>query len=172
MERSGDLAKARELFLRIAAVDPDAYDVADRLESLGPPTEPGARRTGHAAPVRLWTFMTIEQLLGDEADSLLNHTAKAFPADLLRLPGPDHLDQVFMDSDRSAHRLAQPRPRLQHRTAGRHRVSLHPPGRPGYRALGCGQLRQIPRLFRSAKPVTWPSPAGCNAIATTFGDSA
>ena len=43
MERSGDLAKARELFLRIAAADPDAYDVADRLESLGPPTR--ARRT-------------------------------------------------------------------------------------------------------------------------------
>ncbi len=43
MERSGDLAKARELFLRVRAVDPDAYDVADRLESLGPPTK--ARRT-------------------------------------------------------------------------------------------------------------------------------
>jgi tetratricopeptide (TPR) repeat protein len=42
-ERAGDLAKARELFLRIAAVDPEAYDVADRLESLGPPTR--ARRT-------------------------------------------------------------------------------------------------------------------------------
>jgi tetratricopeptide (TPR) repeat protein len=36
-ERSGDLPKARELFLRIFAVEPDAYDVADRLESLGPP---------------------------------------------------------------------------------------------------------------------------------------
>jgi len=43
MERSGDLAKARELFLRVKAADPDAYDVADRLESLGPPTR--ARRT-------------------------------------------------------------------------------------------------------------------------------
>jgi predicted TPR repeat methyltransferase len=43
MERSGDLPKARELFLRIAAVDPDAYDVAGRLESLGPPTR--VRRT-------------------------------------------------------------------------------------------------------------------------------
>jgi tetratricopeptide (TPR) repeat protein len=42
MERSGDLAKARELFLRVHAVDPDAYDVAERLESLGPPTK--ARR--------------------------------------------------------------------------------------------------------------------------------
>jgi tetratricopeptide (TPR) repeat protein len=43
MERSGDLPKARELFLRVRAADPDAYDVADRLESLGPPTK--ARRT-------------------------------------------------------------------------------------------------------------------------------
>ncbi len=43
MERSGDLAKARELFLRVRAADPDAYDVADRLDSLGPPTK--ARRT-------------------------------------------------------------------------------------------------------------------------------
>jgi len=36
MERSGDLAKARELFGRVAAVDPDAYDVAGRLDALGP----------------------------------------------------------------------------------------------------------------------------------------
>jgi tetratricopeptide (TPR) repeat protein len=43
MERSGDLAKARELFMRVRAIDPDAYDVASRLESLGPPTK--ARRT-------------------------------------------------------------------------------------------------------------------------------
>ena len=46
MERSGDLPKARELFLRIKAVDGDAYDVADRLESLGPTT------TARRAPKR------------------------------------------------------------------------------------------------------------------------
>lgn len=39
-ERSGDLAKARDLFSRVAAAEPDAYDVADRLEALGPPTRP------------------------------------------------------------------------------------------------------------------------------------
>jgi tetratricopeptide (TPR) repeat protein len=43
MERSGDLPKARELFLRVRAADPQAYDVAARLESLGPPPRP--RRT-------------------------------------------------------------------------------------------------------------------------------
>ena len=35
MERSGDLARARELFERVASVDPDAYDVAARLDALG-----------------------------------------------------------------------------------------------------------------------------------------
>ena len=43
MERSGDLSKARELFLRVRAADPEAYDVSERLESLGPPTK--ARRS-------------------------------------------------------------------------------------------------------------------------------
>jgi tetratricopeptide (TPR) repeat protein len=47
MERSGDLPKARELFLRVRAADPDAYDVTERLESLGPPTS--TRRTPNRA---------------------------------------------------------------------------------------------------------------------------
>jgi tetratricopeptide (TPR) repeat protein len=38
MERSGELARARELFWRIDASDPDAYDVRDRLDALGRPT--------------------------------------------------------------------------------------------------------------------------------------
>lgn len=42
MERAGELPKARELFLRVNSVDPDAYDIAERLEALGPPAR--ARR--------------------------------------------------------------------------------------------------------------------------------
>ncbi|MBV8463488.1 MAG: tetratricopeptide repeat protein, partial [Acidimicrobiales bacterium] len=34
-ERSGDLARARDLFSRVAAEDPDAYDVGERLAQLG-----------------------------------------------------------------------------------------------------------------------------------------
>ncbi len=41
LERSGDLVTARSLFARVAAVDPDAYDVEARLEALGgPPVRP------------------------------------------------------------------------------------------------------------------------------------
>ncbi len=35
-ERAGDLPRARELFERVARVDPDAYDIVDRLDALGP----------------------------------------------------------------------------------------------------------------------------------------
>jgi hypothetical protein len=31
----------------------------------------------------------IQSLLGDEAESLLNHVSKGIPADDLALPGPD-----------------------------------------------------------------------------------
>ncbi len=41
-ERSGELARARDLFGRILVVDPDAYDVEERLEALGG----GSRRSG------------------------------------------------------------------------------------------------------------------------------
>jgi tetratricopeptide (TPR) repeat protein len=34
-ERAGDVPRARDLFMRVAQVDPEAYDVRTRLESLG-----------------------------------------------------------------------------------------------------------------------------------------
>jgi class I fructose-bisphosphate aldolase len=44
----------------------------------------------------------LQKLLGDDADTLLGHAAKAFPSDGLVQPGPDFLDRVFRDSDRSS----------------------------------------------------------------------
>lgn len=43
-ERAGDVPRARELFLRVARVDPEAYDVPDRLDALGPVRRTGSRR--------------------------------------------------------------------------------------------------------------------------------
>ena len=50
-ERAGDLPKARELFLRVLRAEPDAYDVVDRLEALGPdrPRRVRRRPVGKAA---------------------------------------------------------------------------------------------------------------------------
>ena len=39
--------------------------------------------------------MDIAALLGDEASSLLDHKATAFPKELLTTPGPNYLNDVF-----------------------------------------------------------------------------
>jgi tetratricopeptide (TPR) repeat protein len=43
-ERAGDVPRAREFFERVAKVDPEAYDVRDRLVGLGPDRKPRSRR--------------------------------------------------------------------------------------------------------------------------------
>ena len=42
----------------------------------------------------------IEELLGGDAKSLLEHECKTISKDSLHLPGPDYVDRVFALSDR------------------------------------------------------------------------
>ena len=43
----------------------------------------------------------IAQLLGDKADNLLNFKNPKIPKERLHVPGPDFVDRIFKDSDRS-----------------------------------------------------------------------
>ena len=43
---------------------------------------------------------SVTSWLGDEGEDLLTHKAKV-SKDLLHLPGPDFLDRIFVQSDRS-----------------------------------------------------------------------
>lgn len=45
--------------------------------------------------------MDIHTLLGDAADSLLEHECKTFEREYLTLPGPDFVDRVLAAGDRS-----------------------------------------------------------------------
>ena len=38
----------------------------------------------------------IYDLLGDEADLLLNHKCQGIPQESLHLPGPDFVDRIFL----------------------------------------------------------------------------
>ncbi|HEU4389598.1 MAG TPA: fructose-bisphosphate aldolase, partial [Blastocatellia bacterium] len=42
----------------------------------------------------------IEKVLGNEAETLLNHTCKTISREKLHLPGPDFIDRVWIGSDR------------------------------------------------------------------------
>ena len=113
--------------------------------------------------------MTIEQLLGDEADSLLNHTAKAFPAELLILPGPDHLDTS------SSTRTGRP-PCSRNlgtvyntgRLAGTGYLSILPVDQ-GIEHSAAASFAKFPAYFDPAKLCDLAIAGDCNAIATTLG---
>ena len=43
----------------------------------------------------------IEELLGEKAESLLTHECKTISKELLHKPGPDFIDRIFINSNRS-----------------------------------------------------------------------
>ena len=43
----------------------------------------------------------LEQLLGEDSKRLLEHHCKTIPKEKLHLPGPDYIDRVVSESDRS-----------------------------------------------------------------------
>jgi len=46
-------------------------------------------------------FGKIQSLLGDKAENLLSHKCTTIPKESLHLPGPDFIDRVFINTDRS-----------------------------------------------------------------------
>ena len=51
-------------------------------------------------PYQKATIDHIRQMLGEEADYLLQHRSEKIPKESLYLPGPDFIERVMMDSDR------------------------------------------------------------------------
>ncbi len=113
--------------------------------------------------------MDLEKLLGAEADSLLNHTAKAFPAENLLLPGPDHLDRIFIDSDRPSTVLRNLGTVYNAgRLAGTGYLSILPVDQ-GIEHSAAASFSKNPAYFDPAKLCDLAIAADCSAIATTLG---
>ena len=113
--------------------------------------------------------MDIESLLGDEAESLLTHVAKAVPADELTLPGPDYIDRVLVDSDRSPQVLRNLGSLFGHgRLAGTGYVSILPVDQ-GVEHSAAASFAPNPKYFDPKNIVELAIEGGCNAVATTFG---
>ena len=69
----------------------------------------------------------IVELLGTDADSLLSHTSSTIDRSLLHLPGPDFVDRIYADTDRSAATLRNLQGLFSHgRLAGTGYVSILP----------------------------------------------
>jgi fructose-bisphosphate aldolase, class I len=113
--------------------------------------------------------MDLDQLLGADADSLLNHEAKAFPAEGLTLPGPDYLDRVFRDSDRSVNTLRNLGLLFHHgRLGGTGYLSILPVDQ-GIEHSAAASFSKNPAYFDPANLLELAIAGECSAIATTLG---
>ena len=110
----------------------------------------------------------IKELLGDEADSLLNYKAK-FPKEQLNLPGPDFIDRVHIQSDRSVNVLKNLNWILHNgRLAGTGYVSILPVDQGIEHSAGAS-FAPNPVYFDPENIVKLAIEGGCNAVASTLG---
>src|SRR5271155_631022 len=113
--------------------------------------------------------MDIQKLLGDEADYLLAHQAKAFPAEGLILPGPDFLSRVVSDSDRSPTVLRNLGTVYSHgRLGGTGYLSILPVDQGIEHSAGASFAKN-PIYFDPANLCQLALAGECSAIATTLG---
>ncbi|MEB3237240.1 MAG: class I fructose-bisphosphate aldolase [Candidatus Sericytochromatia bacterium] len=111
----------------------------------------------------------LEELLGAEADSLLNYTCKGIDKSMLHLPGPDFVERVFTPSDRPI-RVLNNLQRLfgTGRLAGTGYLSILPVDQGIEHSAGASFAKN-PIYFDSENIVRLAIEGGCNAVASTYG---
>ncbi len=110
----------------------------------------------------------IKELLGKDADSLLSYKAK-FPKEQLNLPGPDFVDRIFAQTDRSINVLKNLEWIFQTgRLAGTGYVSILPVDQGIEHSAGAS-FAPNPIYFDPENIVKLAIEGGCNAVASTLG---
>jgi class I fructose-bisphosphate aldolase len=111
----------------------------------------------------------ITELLGSQADSLLNHQSKTISKESLHLPGPDFVDRVWIGSNRNPQVLRS----LQTlygtgRLANSGYLSILPVDQGIEHSAGAS-FAPNPMYFDPENIVKLAIEGGCNAVATTYG---
>lgn len=115
------------------------------------------------------TIDGIADLLGNEADALLNHTCTTISKERLYLPGPNHVTEVWGQSDRSPQVLRSLQQIHNHgRLAGTGYLSILPIDQGIEHSAGASFAKN-PDYFDPIKIVELAIAGGCNAVASTFG---
>src|SRR3954447_6658002 len=113
--------------------------------------------------------MDIQHLLGDAAEDLLTHESKGIPKEDLHLPGPDFVDRVYAQTDRSPQVLRNLQALFGHgRLANTGYVSILPVDQ-GIEHSAAASFAPNPMYFDPANIVELAIEGGCNAVATTYG---
>ena len=111
----------------------------------------------------------LEEILGADAASLLQHQCKTIPKEQLHLPGPDYVERIYSGSDRPARVLTSLQSILDHgRLGGTGYVSILPVDQGVEHSAGAS-FAPNPAYFDPENIVKLAIEGGCNAVASTLG---
>lgn len=111
----------------------------------------------------------IRELLGADADGLLDHVSTAIPKENIHLPGSDFVDRIWVNSDRSPNVLRNMQALYNTgRLAGTGYLSILPVDQ-GIEHSGGASFAPNPMYFDPENIVKLAIEGGCNAVASTYG---
>lgn len=111
----------------------------------------------------------IEELLGNEADSLLNHKCTTIPKEQLHLPNPGFVDDVWINSNRNIRVLRNLQSLMDTgRLGGTGYLSILPVDQ-GIEHSGGASFAKNPAYFDPENIVKLAIEGGCNGVASTYG---
>ncbi|MEQ8821707.1 MAG: class I fructose-bisphosphate aldolase [Sumerlaeia bacterium] len=120
-------------------------------------------------PMDVLDIGRISDVLGREADSLLNHKCETISKEHLTLPGPDYVDQSYALSDRPTPVLRSLQQLLGHgRLANTGFVSILPVDQGIEHSAGASFAKN-PMYFDGENIVKLAIEGGCNGVASTLG---
>ena len=112
---------------------------------------------------------SIEEMLGDEAELLLDHKCDTISKDNLHLPSASYVDDIWYHSNRNNRVLANLERILSNgRLADTGYVSILPVDQ-GIEHSGGASFAKNPDYFDPENIVKLAIEGGCNAVASTFG---
>lgn len=111
----------------------------------------------------------IENLLGKETESLLQHVCKGIPRQTIHTPGPDYIDRIVAAKNRKPGVLRNLNAMYnQGRLSGTGYLSLLPVDQGVEHSAGAS-FAPNPAFFDPAHIVELAIEGGCNAVASTLG---
>ncbi|HYH84329.1 MAG TPA: class I fructose-bisphosphate aldolase [Pyrinomonadaceae bacterium] len=115
------------------------------------------------------SFARIEELLGEDGRALLEFNSPKISKDLLHAPGPDFIDRIWVNSDRSPRVLSSLQTLFDHgRLRGTGYLSILPVDQGIEHSAGAS-FAPNPIYFDPENIVKLAVEGGCNAVASTFG---
>lgn len=115
------------------------------------------------------SYSAIQELLGSQAGTLLDHKCTTIDKSMLHLPGEDFVERIFKDTNRNNQVLRSIEDLYSHgRLANTGYLSILPVDQ-GIEHSGGASFAPNPIYFDPDNIVKLAMEAGCNAVASTYG---